>query len=179
MPKVVAVSDYGKTLTVEWSPPDADTAAAGHVTYVLQERHHVGAEYVAERMTAWTTVTRTDRTQEQLRQLYAPGRWFQFRVAAVNENGTRGYSPPSAQFFVQLGPRECYGRRLGLFGTFAPFGDVYPTYFPRRVRAFGERGTCSVIGNAISINSIVTVYRRNIEHVTVYKRCTRFTRKIC
>lgn len=106
MPNVVAVSDYGKTLTVEWSRPSADTAAAGHVTYVLQERHHVGAEYVAERMTAWATVTRTDRTQEQLKQLRAPGRWFQFRVAAINENGTRGYSRPSEQFFVKPGPRK-------------------------------------------------------------------------
>lgn len=107
-PNVVAVSDYGKTLTVEWSPPAADTLAAGHVTYVLQERHHVGAEYVAERMAAWATVTRTDRTQEQLKQLHAPGRWFQFRVAAINGNGTRGYSPASRPFFVKLGPRECH-----------------------------------------------------------------------
>lgn len=105
-PNVVAVSDYGKALVVEWTRPAPETAAAGHVTYVVQERHHVGAEYVPERMTAWATVTRTDRTREQLRQPYAPGRWFQFRVAAVNENGTRGYSPPSEQYFVQLGPRE-------------------------------------------------------------------------
>lgn len=105
-PNVVAVSDYGKTLVVEWSRPAPEIAAAGHVTYVVQERHHVGAEYVPERMTTWATVTRTDKTREQFRQLYAPGRWFQFRVAAINENGTRGYSPPSEQYFVQLGPRE-------------------------------------------------------------------------
>lgn len=99
---VVDVPDYGRTLIVEWTPP---AVANGHVTYLVQERHHVGAEYVPERMTAWTIVTRTDRVREHLK-LYAPGRWFQFRVAAINENGTRGYSPPSEQFFVQLGPRE-------------------------------------------------------------------------
>lgn len=26
------------------------------------------------------------------------GRWYEFRVAAVNENGTRGYSVPSEPF---------------------------------------------------------------------------------
>jgi len=104
-PSVVAVSDYGKTLTVEWS--SSRPGAAGHVTYVLQERHHVGAAYVPERMTAWATVARTDRTREPLKQPpYAPGRWFQFRVAAINENGTRGYSAPSRPFFAEFDPRK-------------------------------------------------------------------------
>ncbi|KAL4141947.1 hypothetical protein QTP88_004486 [Uroleucon formosanum] len=103
VPNVVAVSDYGKALVVEWSAPFPGTSA-GHVTYVVQERHHVGASYVPERMTTWAMVTRTDRTREQFRQLHAPGRWFQFRVAAINENGTSGYSPPSGPFFVEIGP---------------------------------------------------------------------------
>lgn len=106
VPNVVTVSDYRKALAVEWSSPASEVVAAGHVTYVLQERHHVGIEYVPERMTAWMTVTRTDRTREQLKQLYAPGRWFQFRVAAINENGTRGYSSSSQQFFVPIGQRK-------------------------------------------------------------------------
>lgn len=105
VPNVVAVSDYGKALVVEWTAPFPGTSA-GHVTYVVQERHHVGAAYVPERMTTWAMVTRTDRTREQFRQLHAPGRWFQFRVAAINENGTSGYSPPSEQFFVEIGPRK-------------------------------------------------------------------------
>lgn len=33
-----------------------------------------------------------------------PGRWYQFRVAAVNVNGTRGYSNYSQEF--QLRTRE-------------------------------------------------------------------------
>ncbi|XP_001952856.2 anosmin-1 [Acyrthosiphon pisum] len=103
VPNVVAVSDYGKALVVEWSAPFPGTSA-GHVTYLVQERHHVGTAYVPERMTTWAMVTRTDRTREQFRQLHAPGRWFQFRVAAINENGTSGYSPPSEQFFVDIGP---------------------------------------------------------------------------
>lgn len=105
MPKVIAVSDYGKVLMVEWSEPSPDTSA-GHVTYLVQERHHVGVAYVPERMTPWAMVTRTDKTREQFRQLHLPGRWFQFRVAAVNENGTSGYSSPSEQFFVNIGPRK-------------------------------------------------------------------------
>lgn len=119
VPNIVNVSDYRKALEVEWSSPASGIATAGHVTYVLQERHHVGIEYVPERMTAWLTVTRTDRTREQLRQLYAPGRWFQFRVAAINENGTRGYSSPSQQFFVPIGRRKsrCEPRTTVYVGT--------------------------------------------------------------
>lgn len=103
----MAVSDYGETLTVEWSPPGPGDLTAGHVTYLLQERHHAGAAYVPERMTAWATVARTDETRGRLEQPpYAPGRWFQFRVAAINENGTRGFSAPSRPFFTELGPRK-------------------------------------------------------------------------
>uniref|UniRef100_A0A2S2NWT7 Anosmin-1 n=1 Tax=Schizaphis graminum TaxID=13262 RepID=A0A2S2NWT7_SCHGA len=102
VPKIVAVSDYGKALAVEWSAPSPDTTV-GHVTYLVQERHHVGVTYVPERMTTWAMVTRSDRIREQFRQLHLPGRWFQFRVAAINENGTSGYSPPSEPFFIDIG----------------------------------------------------------------------------
>lgn len=30
-----------------------------------------------------------------------PGRWYQFRIAAVNVNGTRGYSNYSQEFQLQ------------------------------------------------------------------------------
>jgi anosmin-1 len=105
VPKIVAVSDYGKALAVEWSAPSPDTTV-GHVTYLVQERHHVGVTYVPERMTKWAMVTRSDRIREQFRQLHLPGRWFQFRVAAINENGTSGYSLPSEPFFIDIGSRK-------------------------------------------------------------------------
>ncbi|XP_050532743.1 anosmin-1 isoform X2 [Daktulosphaira vitifoliae] len=101
-PTVVAVEDYGKPLVVEWTPVDYDSNSH-HVTYLLQERHHAGVKYVPERMTPWTIVTRTDKTREPLKRLQTVGRWFQFRVAAVNENGTRGYSQPCVPFFVDPG----------------------------------------------------------------------------
>ncbi|XP_050429755.1 anosmin-1 isoform X2 [Adelges cooleyi] len=96
-PTIVAVSDYGKTLQVEWTLMNRGNH---HVTYLLQERHHVGVKYVPERMTPWVTVARTDKTREVLKKIPTAGRWFQFRLAAVNENGTRGYSKPCRPFFV-------------------------------------------------------------------------------
>lgn len=51
----------------------------------------------------WTPCVRTVKPYAILRKLVKPGRWYQFRVAAVNENGTRGYSENSLRFITSVG----------------------------------------------------------------------------
>lgn len=41
-----------------------------------------------------------------MKGIVKPERWYQFRVAAINENGTKGFSEPSQPFQLSHGPRE-------------------------------------------------------------------------
>lgn len=45
-------------------------------------------------MAEWSTYLRTGKSSVLLRNFVRPGRWYQFRVASVNENGTQGFSQP-------------------------------------------------------------------------------------
>lgn len=56
-------------------------------------------------MGSWTPLHRSNRTSVKLKGFVKPGRWYQFRVAAVNRIGSRGWSAPSKQFITSLGPR--------------------------------------------------------------------------
>lgn len=58
------------------------------------------------------------------------GRWYEYRVAAVNRNGTRGYSEPSKSF--QLNESELTNRRWRTF-TFSNC-----VLFPFSAKEFAE-----------------------------------------
>lgn len=46
-------------------------------------------------MTQWQTVMVVNKMYAILKHLLAPGRFYQFRVAAINPHGTFGFSNPS------------------------------------------------------------------------------------
>lgn len=52
-------------------------------------------------MSEWTSCMKT--TKFRLRHTVKPGKWYHFRVAAVNENGTRGFSERSLNFIFSTG----------------------------------------------------------------------------
>ncbi|CAJ0946504.1 unnamed protein product, partial [Mesorhabditis belari] len=51
-----------------------------------------------EAMTNWQTVALKNKDYAILKHLLSPGRFYQFRVAAVNRFGTHGFSEPSQPF---------------------------------------------------------------------------------
>nr|XP_023019055.1 anosmin-1-like [Leptinotarsa decemlineata] len=53
----------------------------------------------------WSLCSKSMRPQRVLRNVLKPGKWYQFRVAAVNENGTRGFSNSSSPFTVTTSPK--------------------------------------------------------------------------
>uniref|UniRef100_A0A1A8E101 Kallmann syndrome 1 sequence n=1 Tax=Nothobranchius kadleci TaxID=1051664 RepID=A0A1A8E101_NOTKA len=67
------------------------------VLYVVQRRWNYGIHPSEDDATEWQTVAQTAEERIQLTDIRA-SRWYQFRVAAVNVHGTRGFTAPSKHF---------------------------------------------------------------------------------
>uniref|UniRef100_A0A8C7YFC4 Anosmin 1 n=1 Tax=Oryzias sinensis TaxID=183150 RepID=A0A8C7YFC4_9TELE len=67
------------------------------VLYVVQRRWNYGIHPSEDDATDWQTVAETAEERIQLADTRA-SRWYQFRVAAVNVHGTRGFTAPSKHF---------------------------------------------------------------------------------
>ena len=68
------------------------------VRYLVEERHLVGPRFIESRLSSWTVCHVSTKPHATLRGRLKTGHWYQFRVAAVNGNGSRGYSQPSRPF---------------------------------------------------------------------------------
>ncbi|XP_041821744.1 anosmin-1-like [Chelmon rostratus] len=79
-------------LEVRWSSRLNITAEP--VVYVLQSRWNFGIQPSEDTATSWQVVAQTTDPGARLSDI-RPGRWYQFRVAAVNTHGTRGFTTPS------------------------------------------------------------------------------------
>ncbi|XP_074520284.1 anosmin-1a [Halichoeres trimaculatus] len=79
-------------LEVRWS--SRFNISAEPVVYVLQRRWNFGIQPSEDSATSWQVVAQTTEQGAQLSDT-RPGRWYQFRVAAVNTHGTRGFTTPS------------------------------------------------------------------------------------
>ncbi|XP_038613308.1 anosmin-1 [Tachyglossus aculeatus] len=67
------------------------------VIYVVQRRWNYGIHPSEDDATSWQTVAQTTDERVQLPDI-RPSRWYQFRVAAANVHGTRGFTAPSKHF---------------------------------------------------------------------------------
>ncbi|KAM9334048.1 anosmin-1a [Symphorus nematophorus] len=79
-------------LEVRWS--SRFNISAEPVVYVLQRRWNFGIQPSEDTATSWQVVAQTTEQGARLSDT-RPGRWYQFRVAAVNTHGTRGFTTPS------------------------------------------------------------------------------------
>ncbi|XP_012993181.3 LOW QUALITY PROTEIN: anosmin-1 [Esox lucius] len=67
------------------------------VLYVVQRRWNYGIHPSEDDATEWESAAQTTEERVQLADIRA-SRWYQFRVAAVNVHGTRGFTAPSKHF---------------------------------------------------------------------------------
>nr|XP_055071574.1 anosmin-1 [Misgurnus anguillicaudatus] len=67
------------------------------VLYVLQRRWNFGIHPSEDDGTQWQDVAQIAEERVTLSDI-RPSRWYQFRVAAVNVHGTRGFTAPSKHF---------------------------------------------------------------------------------
>uniref|UniRef100_A0A8C2G1R6 Anosmin 1b n=1 Tax=Cyprinus carpio TaxID=7962 RepID=A0A8C2G1R6_CYPCA len=73
------------------------------VLYILQKRWNHGIHPSEDEASAWQTVLMTMEDRSVLKDI-RPHRWYQFRVSAVNSQGTRGFTTPSKHFFSVRDP---------------------------------------------------------------------------
>ncbi|XP_062053665.1 anosmin-1-like [Lepus europaeus] len=88
-------------LEVRWS--SRFNVSLEPVVYVVQRRWNYGMAPSEHGATAWETVAQTTDQQVRLPDV-RPGRWYQFRVAAVNVHGTRGFTTPGRHFRSSRAP---------------------------------------------------------------------------
>ncbi|KAF7254379.1 Anosmin-1 [Varanus komodoensis] len=74
------------------------------VLYVVQRRWNYGIHPSEDDATSWQTVAQTTDERVQLSDI-RPSRWYQFRVAAINVHGTRGFTAPSKHFRSSKAPQ--------------------------------------------------------------------------
>ncbi|XP_039599515.1 anosmin-1 isoform X1 [Polypterus senegalus] len=82
-------------LDIKWS--SKFNISVEPVIYVVQRRYNYGIHPSEDDATDWTTVAQTTDEHVLLSDTRA-SRWYQFRVAAVNVHGTRGFTAPSKHF---------------------------------------------------------------------------------
>ncbi|KAM9836053.1 anosmin-1a [Aulostomus maculatus] len=88
-------------LEVRWS--SRFNISAEPVVYILQTRWNYGIQPSEDTATSWQVVAQTTEQGGRLSDL-RPGRWYQFRVAAVNTHGTRGFTTPSRHIHSSRDP---------------------------------------------------------------------------
>ncbi|MEE6468999.1 hypothetical protein FKM82_008460 [Ascaphus truei] len=82
-------------LEIKWS--SKFNISVEPVIYVVQRRWNYGIHPSEDDATSWQTMEQATDERVQLSDI-RPSRWYQFRVAAVNVHGTRGFITPSKHF---------------------------------------------------------------------------------
>ncbi|XP_029567742.1 anosmin-1 [Salmo trutta] len=93
--ELVFVEQLSGGLVIRWS--SKFNISVEPVLYVVQRCWNYGIHPSEDDATEWETVAQTTEERVQLADIKA-SRWYQFRVAAVNVHGTRGFTAPSKHF---------------------------------------------------------------------------------
>uniref|UniRef100_A0A8C7CFN1 Anosmin 1 n=1 Tax=Oncorhynchus kisutch TaxID=8019 RepID=A0A8C7CFN1_ONCKI len=93
--ELVFVEQLSGGLEIRWS--SKFNISVEPVLYVVQRCWNYGIHPSEDDATEWVTVAQTTEERVQLADIRA-SRWYQFRVAAVNVHGTRGFTSPSKHF---------------------------------------------------------------------------------
>ncbi|XP_037530449.1 anosmin-1b [Nematolebias whitei] len=73
------------------------------VIYMLQSRWNIGIHPSEDQASPWATVAMT-LSEDVLLSDLRPQRWYQFRVAAINSHGSRGFTTPSKHYISSKDP---------------------------------------------------------------------------
>ncbi|XP_046823036.1 anosmin-1 isoform X1 [Vespa crabro] len=124
----------------------------GDIRYLVEERHLIGPRYLESRLSSWTVRHVSTKPHATLRGRLKTGHWYQFRVAAINGNGSKGYSQPSRPFKTKEPRNPKEPQNLTLSGArlvggklrinlrwFKPSSDVpitfYKVFWSRRIHS--------------------------------------------
>uniref|UniRef100_A0A8C2CI69 Anosmin 1 n=1 Tax=Cyprinus carpio TaxID=7962 RepID=A0A8C2CI69_CYPCA len=93
--ELLFVEQASGLLEVRWS--SRFNVSVEPVLYVLQRRWNLGIHPSEDDATPWQDIAQV-AVERALLSDVRPSRWYQFRVAAVNVHGTRGFTAPSKHF---------------------------------------------------------------------------------
>ncbi|XP_056610595.1 anosmin-1 isoform X1 [Triplophysa dalaica] len=93
--ELVFLEDSSGQLEIRWS--SRFNISVEPVLYVLQRCWNFGIHPSEDEATQWQDVAQIAEERVLLTDI-RPSRWYQFRVAAVNVHGTRGFTAPSKHF---------------------------------------------------------------------------------
>ncbi|XP_012287194.1 anosmin-1 [Orussus abietinus] len=97
VPETIQIRQQTTNLVMlNWQAPPHPSNIS--VRYLVEERHLLGPRYLESRLSSWSVRHVSTKPHASLRGGLKTGHWYQFRVAAINENGSRGYSRPSRPF---------------------------------------------------------------------------------
>ncbi|KAG8034012.1 hypothetical protein G9C98_008493 [Cotesia typhae] len=96
--KIIIRREKSNMVTLDWKPKDLVPRRDEGVCYLVEERHVLGPRYSESRLTSWGVLHLGSKPSPSIKAGLKTGHWYQFRVAAVNEKGSRGYSVPSKPF---------------------------------------------------------------------------------
>ena len=85
-------------IILSWNKPGRpidDIFGKNQALYAIEERFVLGPWYLEHRLTSWALRDVSIKPHATLDGGFKRGHWYQFRVAAINEHGSRGYSQPS------------------------------------------------------------------------------------
>ncbi|CAK8698394.1 unnamed protein product [Clavelina lepadiformis] len=100
----LAEQDHGKSVLLSWTPTSI-TPISGWVMYIVQEKYQLSEGVPTKFRTKWSITAQTPDTRITLIHLRR-GYWYQFRIAAVNVNGTKGFTVAKQPFRLKAEPRR-------------------------------------------------------------------------
>lgn len=91
-------NDKEQGIYIKWKSNHSDAI------FVLESRRQIG-QHIFNDALEWNFCMKSVENHVYLKNYVVPGWWYQFRVAAVNENGTRGFSEKSFAFISSVGKK--------------------------------------------------------------------------
>ncbi|XP_038104431.1 anosmin-1 isoform X1 [Culex quinquefasciatus] len=115
---------------IHWEINLEEEQLTSAIYFVVESRHHIGMSFAERKLeNDWqnhtpTAIFELKRAGSQKRYVgemkLKPGRWYQVRVAAVNELGTRGYSVVSREFQLSKKPNPPQSPKNLTLGPLVP-----------------------------------------------------------
>uniref|UniRef100_U5EUX2 Putative adhesion-type protein n=1 Tax=Corethrella appendiculata TaxID=1370023 RepID=U5EUX2_9DIPT len=108
---IPGINKHGLLVNIQWDM--TEILDDSRIFYPIEIRSHIGLRFTEHKMSEWRTQISINYFEEkfELFRRYSstaklrPGRWYQVRVAAVNAQGTQGYSQISRPFQLQRKPK--------------------------------------------------------------------------
>ncbi|XP_014662534.1 PREDICTED: anosmin-1-like isoform X2 [Priapulus caudatus] len=93
----------GTSFQLDWDVVD-DLETSEPIVFVVEGKSNIGRHHSEHHMARWEYLGKTTMRTMKILKDVLPGHWYEFKVAAVNRNGTKGYSGKSKPITLSKEP---------------------------------------------------------------------------